>query len=527
MVASITVSGTIGTPDERISELLEGTGVGDYFSASTLRAFLEGEAKDATEIEITIDSRGGDVAEGFEMYDMIKALSASKKVTTIAKRADSIASVIFLAGNVRKAVKGASFVIHNAWLSPADLNPDMMLNASTLDRIKRVNQIADSQILAVYAEVAGRDTAERLAELMERETGLSAEQLVALNFATEIISGEASKALRPIAFNSAVLALQDGPIITYADSVLVKDGRVLLIQRPDNDEFEGGKWAFPGGKVMQGETTLEGAVRELQEETGIEAELTHIGEYSNDDESLSHYFIGEVSVDPQITEEAQAFKWVTKEEALTLPLILDSQLRYSEIIEMAMKSEERISAMERAVNALKAWVKGSVKAMSVTLADGAQIFVYSEDGEFEGKKAVLMENGEPTETPAPAGSHALQDGREIVVGEGGIIQEVKEATAGMSEEEMQALIAQKEQEMAAAMEEEKKQLAAAYEEKEKALRAEFSEQLEKVTNELAEIKAMVPGEKPKAKAATDSEEWAKMTPSQRLAAKSKAQFVNK
>lgn len=401
MVASITVSGTIGTPDERISELLEGTGVGDYFSASTLRAFLEGEAKDATEIEITIDSRGGDVAEGFEMYDMIKALSASKKVTTIAKRADSIASVIFLAGNVRKAVKGASFVIHNAWLSPADLNPDMMLNASTLDRIKRVNQIADSQILAVYAEVAGRDTAERLAELMERETGLSAEQLVALNFATEIISGEASKALRPIAFNSEILKI-------------------------------------------------------------------------------------------------------------------DSEM-----------SEERIGAIERALSTLKAWVKGSVKAMSVTLADGAQIFVYSEDGEFEGKKAVLMENGEPTETPAPAGSHALQDGREIVVGEGGIIQEVKEATAGMSEEEMQALIAQKEQEMAAAMEEEKKQLAAAYEEKEKALRAEFSEQLEKVTNELAEIKAMVPGEKPKAKAAVASEEWAKMTPSQRLAAKSKAQFVNK
>lgn len=48
-------------------------------------------------------------------------------------------------------------------------------------------------------------------------------------------------------------------------------GEVLLIQRGTPPRL--GEWSIPGGRLEWGETTKAGALRELKEETGIEAEL--------------------------------------------------------------------------------------------------------------------------------------------------------------------------------------------------------------------------------------------------------------
>jgi 8-oxo-dGTP diphosphatase len=50
----------------------------------------------------------------------------------------------------------------------------------------------------------------------------------------------------------------------------MKEGRVLLVRRPED------VWAFPGGKVEQGETIRDAALRELFEETGVHAELDQL-----------------------------------------------------------------------------------------------------------------------------------------------------------------------------------------------------------------------------------------------------------
>jgi 8-oxo-dGTP diphosphatase len=48
-------------------------------------------------------------------------------------------------------------------------------------------------------------------------------------------------------------------------------GEVLLIQRGTPPRL--GEWSIPGGRLEWGETTKAAALRELREETGVEAEL--------------------------------------------------------------------------------------------------------------------------------------------------------------------------------------------------------------------------------------------------------------
>ena len=50
--------------------------------------------------------------------------------------------------------------------------------------------------------------------------------------------------------------------------VILKDGKILLILRKNNNEYNG-IWSNPGGKVEEGETVEEAVIREIREELGI------------------------------------------------------------------------------------------------------------------------------------------------------------------------------------------------------------------------------------------------------------------
>ena len=74
------------------------------------------------------------------------------------------------------------------------------------------------------------------------------------------------------------------PAVTADCIVITREAepKVLLIQRGDQP-FKGG-WAFPGGFMNMDETTEQCAIRELEEETGLQvSELHQIGAYSKVD----------------------------------------------------------------------------------------------------------------------------------------------------------------------------------------------------------------------------------------------------
>lgn len=57
---------------------------------------------------------------------------------------------------------------------------------------------------------------------------------------------------------------------------VIQDGKILLTQRED---FE--TWVLPSGRVEEGESLAQAAIREVKEETGIDAELIRlVGVYS-------------------------------------------------------------------------------------------------------------------------------------------------------------------------------------------------------------------------------------------------------
>ena len=54
-------------------------------------------------------------------------------------------------------------------------------------------------------------------------------------------------------------------------AVIERSGMYLICQRP-YQKRHGGLWEFPGGKLMDGESALDGARRELAEELELEVE---------------------------------------------------------------------------------------------------------------------------------------------------------------------------------------------------------------------------------------------------------------
>lgn len=65
-------------------------------------------------------------------------------------------------------------------------------------------------------------------------------------------------------------AQKDGITHISTGVAVVRDGKILVARRAAGD-FLGGVYELPGGGVDEGETITEGAMREVQEETGLTA----------------------------------------------------------------------------------------------------------------------------------------------------------------------------------------------------------------------------------------------------------------
>ncbi len=179
MKAQLLIKGHIGKPEMDFFSLFEDEPI-EAFTEVDMAVFLAAN-KNALELEITIESGGGFVEEGFSIYKML--LDSGKQVTTIAKQADSIASVIFLAGSIRKVHASAEPVIHFPFIENLFVE---RATSEELDQINKAIKQLESQIVNVYVERTGAE-ASYLEAIMQKNAPITAQQFKALGFATEII----------------------------------------------------------------------------------------------------------------------------------------------------------------------------------------------------------------------------------------------------------------------------------------------------------------------------------------------------
>ena len=107
-----------------------------------------------------------------------------------------------------------------------------------------------------------------------------------------------------------------------AGGVVVRDdGRVAVIHRPRYDD-----WSLPKGKLEDGESFEDGALREVFEETGIEGRITgelepvsYVDRKGRD--KLVRWYRMDVDGDPDEfvpNDEIDELRWLTPAEALGL-----------------------------------------------------------------------------------------------------------------------------------------------------------------------------------------------------------------
>ena len=118
------------------------------------------------------------------------------------------------------------------------------------------------------------------------------------------------------------------------------DGTYLLMQRDLQKTF-GGRWELTaGGSALIGETPLEGAMRELREETGIASsdfkELRRVVNEQRHFVCVVYFCLTDCDKNSVTLQEGETidYKWVTKEEILKMPSDTLASVRVLEIFKM-------------------------------------------------------------------------------------------------------------------------------------------------------------------------------------------------
>jgi dihydroneopterin triphosphate diphosphatase len=112
--------------------------------------------------------------------------------------------------------------------------------------------------------------------------------------------------------------------------VFKKEGervQYLLLKRSDDEPLYPGMWQLVTGSIKEGEHAVKAAVREFQEETGLELLRFWVVPFvnsfyvaENDTVHASPLFAVEIEADrePRLSHEHQEFKWCSYEAAVAM-----------------------------------------------------------------------------------------------------------------------------------------------------------------------------------------------------------------
>lgn len=167
--------------------------IGDWWNNATADIITQVIESAQDSITVRLHSYGGSADDGIAVYNALRRAAARGVAVTTTNdgSAYSAASLIFMAGDVRRAAANSTTMIHAAYLSGDD---------ATENDLQRLD-ILNAAIAQIYTERSGAD-ADKVAGWMSQDTWFSASDALALGLATEIESLTAVAALaQPIFAN--------------------------------------------------------------------------------------------------------------------------------------------------------------------------------------------------------------------------------------------------------------------------------------------------------------------------------------
>lgn len=135
------------------------------------------------DLEVEINSPGGDAFAGIAMFNMLKAFADSgRQVTTrVTGIAASAASVVFLAGTKREMPKNTMTMIHGPSGGAYGSADELRDTADALDKVQ-------SAMRGIYTSRMGISDAEA-DTLLAKDSWLTADEALAMGFATVVTDG--------------------------------------------------------------------------------------------------------------------------------------------------------------------------------------------------------------------------------------------------------------------------------------------------------------------------------------------------
>lgn len=137
------------------------------------------ELGNVSEIDVHINSSGGNVFEGHAIYNMLKMHKAKINIYIDALAA-SIASVIAMSGDTIFMHKNSFLMIHNSWIVTVGNAKELRDTADLLDKTDEASNQA-------YLDRALNISEEELKELLDAETWLTASEALEKGFIDEIL----------------------------------------------------------------------------------------------------------------------------------------------------------------------------------------------------------------------------------------------------------------------------------------------------------------------------------------------------
>ena len=185
---------------------LSGT-VGMDLTLSSLQSqmdFSELSSKDS--VTFTVNSPGGSVLDGFEIYNFIKNIKA-KKIMRIEGSAMSIASLIILAADEIQSSPVSLLMIHKASLGLEGNSDDLRKNAKTLDTIDGI--LVDAYFSRNQEKGETKLSKVEIMDMLKNETWMSPEEAKNYGFIDTVLEGTGNEKKMAALFNTLLTDKQN------------------------------------------------------------------------------------------------------------------------------------------------------------------------------------------------------------------------------------------------------------------------------------------------------------------------------